>query len=555
MRRLLVLATAVALCAGPLIGAQAAGAAVVEQAAVTAQINGSGSSWAQVAIVQWITDVTARNLQVAYTGTGSAQGRTDFRNSTTDFAVSDIGFQGFDRSNDTNDTNCTDPNHRATCRPYVYLPMVAGGTSFPYQIRVGGQLVQNLRLSGKTLAEIFTNKITNWDDPAITRDNNGRKLPSLQITPVVHSEGSGSTAQFTSYLDAEFPSLWRPFAGGPGMTEYFPRQGRQIAENGSDGIINFVTSASGNGAIGYDEYAYALGQSCAGCVKGWPVAQLENSAGYFTAPTQYNVAVALTKAEINMNKSSAGYLLEKLNKVYTNPDKRTYPLSSYSYMIIPTSAHDARMSTAKRQTLADFIDWSICGGQAEMGPIGYSPLPINLAQASFQQMYKLHNADHHVQISQLNIATECHNPTFWAGHPSGNYLAQIAPEPPACAKAGNGPCVAGTGVGPTGNPGKNGKPPASTSGSTSPTASPSSSSSASASTPSGGTSAGTVAIGGSTGGSGTGLPLTGSPTNLAASEGNSMGGLLAALAGFEVLLLLALPPVIARRRQQGRAGK
>jgi len=50
---------------------------------------------------------------------------------------------------------------------------------------VGGQMVRNLRLSGETIAKIFTNKITNWSDPAITKDNNGRKFPDLAITPVV----------------------------------------------------------------------------------------------------------------------------------------------------------------------------------------------------------------------------------------------------------------------------------------------------------------------------------------------------------------------------------
>ena len=53
--------------------------------------------------------------------------------------------------------------------------------------------MENLRLSGETLAKIFTNQITNWDDPEITRDNNGVPLPSLPIIPVVQSEGSGST--------------------------------------------------------------------------------------------------------------------------------------------------------------------------------------------------------------------------------------------------------------------------------------------------------------------------------------------------------------------------
>jgi phosphate transport system substrate-binding protein len=573
MRRLLAVSAAiVAFCVSPLAAASPASGAVTH-----ALISGSGSSWAANAVNQWISDVTSNGLQVVFTAGGSAQGRTDFRNVTTDFAVSDIGFQGVDSVTGESDTNCTNPNKPSTCRPYAYLPIVAGGTSFPYQIKVGGQLVRNLRLSGETLTKIFTNKITNWDDPEITKDNNGHALPSLAIIPVVHSEGSGSTAQFTRYMDTEYPSLWRPFSGTTGLTEYYPpNKTGQVAENGSDGVINFVTSAAANGAIGYDEYSYALG-------KNYPVAQLENKAGYFTSPTQYNVAVALTRAQIDTNKKSPDYLLQNLNNVYTSPDKRAYAMSSYSYMIIPTSRTDQRMTTAKRQTLADFLYWDICGGQAEMGPIGYSPLPINLVQASFAQTNKLHAADKNVQLSNENVTT-CHNPTFVAGHPSENYLAKIAPEPPKCDEVGEGPCAAGTGTGPTGNPTKTGKAPKSTGGGSSNTggAKGSSNSGGTSGSPGGdgSSSGGTAGSSGTARGSGGSVPTTtttstlpgsstapvlagqsgnsvavvGTPITLPSSNNGGIGTLLAVLAALELLLVLAIPPIVARHFQRRKAG-
>jgi phosphate transport system substrate-binding protein len=553
MRRWFTFATAVAVFfLTPLLGATSGNAAPTH-----ALISGSGSSWAANAVNQWISDVASRGLQVVFTAAGSAQGRTDFRNVTTDFAVSDIGFQGVDSETGASDTNCTNPTNPSTCRPYAYLPIVAGGTSFPYQIREGGQLVRNLRLSGETLAKIFTNQITNWDDPAITADNNGRKLPPLPIIPVVHSEGSGSTAQFTRYLDTEYPSIWRPFSHETGLTEYFPNQGDQVPENGSDGVMNFISSADANGAIGYDEYSYALG-------KNYPVAQLENKAGYFTAPTQYNVAVALTKAQIDMNRSSPDYLLQNLNNVYTMPDKRAYAMSSYSYMIIPTSPTDPRMTTAKRQTLADFLYWDICGGQAEMGPIGYSPLPINLVEASFQQTNKLHTADPSVQLSNENVTT-CHNPTFVAGHPKENLLAQIAPEPPLCDESGHGPCVASTGVGVNKNPNK-GKAPK-------PTSSPTTGSgngNGNGNGNGGGQGTGTGNSNGSSpppsdSGGSTGVQpadvsnqqgsILSSPTSLPESDNGGISGLLAVLAAIELLLVLAIPPIVVRRIQHRRGSQ
>jgi ABC-type phosphate transport system substrate-binding protein len=560
--RVLGAAAVLVLCGGPLMAASAVSTSAQAAPPSTAQIDGSGSTWAENAVNQWISDVTAQGLQVVFDPTGSAQGRTDFRNETTDFGVSDIGFQGFDPSNGSNDSACQNPPN-GDCRAYAYLPIVAGGTSFPYQVRVGGKLVENLRLSGETIAKIFTNQITNWDDPEIASDNNGLKLPSLPIIPVVDSQGSGASYQFTEYLSREDASIWGPYNGSNSPTEYWPQNGHHIAEAGSDGIINFITSAAGNGAIGYDEYSYARGQTCAGCTTGWPVALLENNAGYFTAPTEYNVAVALTKAQINMDKSSANYLLQNLDNVYTDPDKRAYAMSSYSYMIIPTASNDSRLGSGKagapkRQTLADYIDWSICGGQAEIGPIGYSPLPVNLAQASFEQMDKLHTADSFVQISNLNVATQCHNPTFFAGHPDGNLLAQIAPQPPSCDKAGAGPCPGESGVGATGNP-QNGKPPApasrapasgspggkghsaGASAGASANASASASASASAGTAPGATSS-------------NGTTLAGARAPVAASAGNTAGVTLAILAGVEVLLLIAIPAVVVQRRQR-RTGR
>ena len=151
------------------------------QAVPHAKIEGSGSSWAANAVTQWIADVTSSGLQVVFTSQGSAQGRKDFANNTTDFAVSDIGFRGVDPATGDQDTN--------QGRAYAYLPIVAGGTSFPYNLSFGGKRITDLRLSGATLAKIFTNQITMWNDPAITADNNGRKLHAITIVPLVHSEG------------------------------------------------------------------------------------------------------------------------------------------------------------------------------------------------------------------------------------------------------------------------------------------------------------------------------------------------------------------------------
>jgi len=425
-------------------------------ATVYAQIEGTGSTWSQLIVAQWISDVNANGMQVVYTGGGSSKGRRDFANDSTDFAISEIPYQGTDEQGNADTSNG---------RKYAYLPIVAGGTAFTYQLKVGGVMVRNLRLSGETLAKIFTNKITNWSDPAITKDNNGRKFPDLAITPVVRSDGSGTTAQLTTWLDHQYPSIWRPYYGHSGLTSYYPIKpgSRMVGQAGSDQVMNTVSSFAGNGDIGYVEYSYPVN-------KNYPVVKVLNKAGYYVEPTQYNTAVALTRARINQDKSSQLYLTQILDGVYTNPDPRAYPISSYSYMIIPTGSDDPRMTTAKRQTLADFLYYSLCSGQTKAGPYGYSPLPLNLVQAGFQQIAKLKQADPKVNLTNRNVTT-CHNPTFVAGHLSENHLAQIAPMPAACDKQGAGPCGTDTG---TNQPSTDGSQTPGSTSSTGPSGSPSS---------------------------------------------------------------------------------
>jgi len=508
----------------------------------TALIQGSGSSWAANAVNQWVADIAADGVQVVYTPDGDAQGRQDFATKTSDFSVTSIGYQGVDPVTGVPDTS--------QGRSYSYLPIAAGGTAFPYQIRYDGKMVRNLRLSGQTLTKIFTNQITNWDDPEITADNNGHALPSIPITPVVQSEGSGATAQLTLYFATQYPKLWNHFAGAPGMTEYFPRQGNQIAQNGSSGAMNYVSSSAANGSIGYVEYSYALSQN-------YPVAQLLNAAGYYTLPTQYNVAVALEKAQINMDKNSPDYLLQNLSHVYTDPDPRAYPLSSYVYMIEPTGVYpspEPNITTAKRQSIADFAYYAICQGQREIGPIGYSPLPVNLVEAGFGQIQKLKSADSGVDLQRLNIMT-CANPTFVLGHPDANYLAQIAPQPRACDKNGAGPCATGASSGTGSSTGGHSGGSSSGSGGTS-----------------GGNSGGTSTGGGSSGG-GTAPsvhyslrvdPRTGqiiiaargatgdaAPVGATLSPQNSVNGGSLFVVGF-LLVAVAAPVAMAARRRRAR---
>lgn len=389
-------------------------------------ITGTGSTWSQNALDQWRRNVANNNgMTVNYSGVGSSAGRRDFIAGTVDFAISEIPFQSRPEDNSA-------PENASN---YAYMPIVAGGTAFMYNLKIGGKKVTNLRLSGDTVTKIFTNVITNWNDPAIKADNPGLAMPDKQIIPVVRSDGSGSTAQFTLWMLKQYPDMWKSYSGLNGLTSQYPVKGGSMkAQNGSLGVAGYVQQSYGEGAITYVEYSYAL-------KSGFPVAKVLNQAGYYVEPTASAVAVALLSAQINTDPSSGDYLTQILDGVYNSADKRTYPLSSYSYMIVPTAVGGV-FNADKGKTLGAFAKYALCEGQQQASALGYSPLPMNLVLAGFEQIKRIPGA----AGTNLDSST-CHNPTFKVGDsPSKNQLALTADQPADCDKKG-GPtqCTAGTG--------------------------------------------------------------------------------------------------------------
>ena len=352
-------------------------------AATFAAIGGSGSSWASVAIDQWAQHVRSAGKVVNFNPDGSAAGRADYIAGQDDFAVSDVPFRnGHDKLAGT--------GREVVPWGYSYIPVPAGGIAFPYHIAVHGHLVRNLRLSARTLMEIFTGRITNWDSPQITRDY-GTSLPDLPVTPVIHSDGSGVTYYFTRWLAHVFPRQWNAFCDrvNPGIvapcgqTEFYPRFGRAKAENGSNNVMTYITADQSNGSIGYDEYAYPL-------TSNYPVLKLRNPAGKYVLPAAANVTTALTQAVIDTNPRSSRYLQENLNKVYTYKNSASYPLSYTSYLIVPRTRTKPppHFTNARGRTLSAFTVFALCRGQSHMAR-GYAPLPRNLVKDGLQQARRI----------------------------------------------------------------------------------------------------------------------------------------------------------------------
>ena len=425
-RRLRATATVVA---GLTIAALATAPADLVDAQESYQrISGEGSSWAANAIDAMRVNVAQFGITVDYAPTGSTSGRKNYLNGTVDFAASDIPFQ-FEPEDGSAPEN-------PEADSYAYIPVTAGGTAFMYNLKINGQQVTNLRLSGENVTRIFTGDATMWNDASIQADNPGITLPARPIVPVVRSDGSGSTAQFTLWMIDRHPELWNAFCDRAGRaqcgsTSFYPTLSSFVGQQGDLGVAGYVSQSFAEGAIGYVNYSYALGIS-------FPVAKVLNAAGFYTEPTPENVAVSLLKAKINNDASDpAVYLTQDLSEVYTDQDPRNYQLSSYSYFILPTKVQ-GQFNEAKGRTLGTFAYYAMCQAQQSSASLGYSPIPINLVTASFEQIRKIPG----VEAQDVNVQ-DCDNPTF---SPDGtNLLAQNAPMPQECDRQSQFQCPDGTG--------------------------------------------------------------------------------------------------------------
>ena len=363
-----------------------------------APVDGAGSTWSQIAVDQWRADVARQGLVINFQGVGSTAGRAAYYQGQVDFAVSEIPFQA--ALVDRNGNVAADETASAASRPYAYLPIVAGGTAFMYNLKANGQKITDLQLSPATLGKIFSGQINLWNDPAIVADNPQRVMPATRIKPVIRSDGSGTSAQFTAYLASQAPDAWNyvcqqaNLGSGCAPTSLYPDYPNSgfAAQQYSDGVANYVAAPYNEGAITYVEYGYAK-------ERGFPVASVKNASGAYTQPVAVNVTVALLGARINDDGTQI------LSGVYSNSDARAYPVSSYSYMIIPTS-EASPFSAAKGATLSDYIFYFLCAGQQKAEQLGYAPLPKNLVEYGFTAAAKIPGA------TAAPAIDSCANPTI-----------------------------------------------------------------------------------------------------------------------------------------------
>ena len=195
------------------------------------------------------------------------------------------------------------------------------------------------------MAKLFTGVITNWDDPEIAKSNPEVHLPNLAVRPVVRSDGSGTSAQFTAFMASQTPAVYQAFCKKVSLnpclpTSLYPELPGQYAEVGSDGVANTVAATYENGAIGYVEYGYAK-------ERGFPVASVLNHAGYYTQPSSFDVAVALAGRHVQRRRHA-----ELGGRVHVQWRRREVRVSGVE-LLVPDRAHHHRVADDHGEGRAD----------------------------------------------------------------------------------------------------------------------------------------------------------------------------------------------------------
>jgi phosphate transport system permease protein/phosphate transport system substrate-binding protein len=339
-------------------------------------INGAGATFPFPLIDTWRVEYQSVNpsVNINYQSIGSGGGVRQFTERTVDFGASDAPL--------------TQEEMQGLPSTPVHIPETIGSVVAAYNIP---GVDKGLKLTGPVLADIFAGKIARWDDPRIVELNAGIALPSADIITVHRSDGSGTTFIWTSYLSQVSPE-WNQTIGAGKSVQWTVGLGA----SGNEGVSNTILSTPNS--IGYVELTYAL-------TTDMDYASLMNSAGNFVEPTVASTQAAVQNA-ISMNGTGTGtntttttsgsaISLPGGDQSWTHvslldaPGADSYPIASFSYLLLYKELSTNVDSMEKAQALAQFINWAITDGQQFASPLHYVPLSESVVQHNQQTLRSL----------------------------------------------------------------------------------------------------------------------------------------------------------------------
>ena len=314
----------------------AAGVLALIAAGASAQnLNGAGATFPNPIYSKWFSEYNQLhpNVKINYQSIGSGGGIRQVTDGTVDFGASDV--------------TMTDAQINGAKVKVMAIPTVLGAVVPVYNIP---GVNKELNFSGDVIADIYLGKITKWNDGRIAKDNPGANLPDKAILPVYRSDGSGTSFIFTDFLSKVSPA-WNS-GPGKGAAINWPVG---IGQKGNEGIAGMVRQSPYS--FGYVELIYAVQNKMSyGLVR--------NSSGKFVKASTDGVTAAAAGAAKSM---PADYRVSITNA----PGADTYPISSFTWLLIPSHSTDP----AKAKALADFIGWMLDHGESEAAVLTYAPLP------------------------------------------------------------------------------------------------------------------------------------------------------------------------------------
>jgi phosphate transport system substrate-binding protein len=302
-------------------------------------LNGAGASFPNPIYSKWFSEYNKlhSDVQINYQSLGSGAGIRQVLSGTVDFGASDGPM--------------TDEQLKEAKTKILHIPTVMGAVVPAYNVPgISGEI----KFTPEALAGIFLGKIQKWNDAAITQANPGVKFPDISIIVVHRSDGSGTTYIFTDYL-SKVSKEWESTVG-KGASPKWPVG---LGGKGNEGVAGQIRQLAGS--VGYVELIYAVENKITyGSVK--------NAAGNFVKATLDGV----TEAAASVKNMPADFRVS----ITDPPGKTAYPISSFTWLLIPEQAKDPK----KGKIIADFLAWMVSDGQKMASQLSYAPLPANVAE-------------------------------------------------------------------------------------------------------------------------------------------------------------------------------
>ena len=297
-------------------------------------LNGAGATFPNPMYSKWFSEYHKihADVQVNYQPIGSGGGIRQVTEGTVDFGASDMPM--------------SDDQLKEAKFKVLNIPTVMGAVVPAYNIPgVSGEV----KFTPEALAGIFLGTITKWNDKAITGANSGANFPDKDIIVVHRSDGSSTSFIWTDYL-SKVSADWKSQVGS-GTSVKWPRG---LGGKGNEGVAGSIRQLPGS--IGYVELIYAVQNNIT-------YGSVRNSSGNFMKASLAGVTAAAASAP----KMPADFRVSITNP----PGKDAYPISSFTWLLIPAQSKDA----AKGKILNDFLNWMVTDGQKMTTELTYAPLP------------------------------------------------------------------------------------------------------------------------------------------------------------------------------------